>query len=199
VGWGRTVNAVTSALTRLARCSVVQLSGALTGRAVDESSVELVRRVATVAGGPLYPIYAPLLVPDAATAAGLRQHPQVANAFKRHSDITKAVVSVGSWKPPNSQLQTAVPTAERRQLERLGVRAEICGTLLDADGKAIDTDLGRRLISISGTQLRRIPDVLAVTGGAAKAAATLAVVRGGYATSLVTDQTVADHLLADVP
>ena len=30
--------------------------------------------------------------------------------FKRHGDITKAVVAVGSWKPPNSQLQDAVET-----------------------------------------------------------------------------------------
>jgi DNA-binding transcriptional regulator LsrR (DeoR family) len=199
VGWGRTVNAVTATLTDLAPCTVVQLSGALIGARVDESSVESVRRVASVSGGPMYPIYAPLVVPDAATAAGLRHQPQVAETIARHGDITKAIIGVGSWDPPDSKLRDAVSEKERRQLLRLGVRAEVCGTLLDVDGHPVDTDLGRRVISITGHRLRRIPEVIAVTGGSTKAAAARAVVCGRYATSLVTDRTVAEHLLSDPP
>jgi DNA-binding transcriptional regulator LsrR (DeoR family) len=135
-------------------------------------------------------------VPDAATAAGLRQQPQVAEAFRRHGEITKAVVAVGSWKPPNSQLRDALGEAERRRLEQLGVRAEVCGTLVDAHGQALDTELSTRVLSITGEALRRIPDVIAVVGGADKAAATRAILLGGYASSLVTDRTVADHLLS---
>jgi DNA-binding transcriptional regulator LsrR (DeoR family) len=199
VGWGRTVNAVTAALSDLAPCTVVQLSGALIGARVDDSSVESVRRVASVSGGPMYPIYAPLVVPDAATAAGLRHQTQVAEAMGRHDDLTKAIIGVGSWEPPDSKLRDAVSEKERRQLLTLGVRAEVCGTLIDVDGHPVDTDLGRRVISITGHRLRRIPEVIAVTGGSTKAAAARAVVYGRYATSLVTDRTVAEHMLTDPP
>jgi DNA-binding transcriptional regulator LsrR (DeoR family) len=199
VGWGRTVNAVTAALSDLAPCTVVQLSGALIGARADESSVESVRRVASVSGGAMYPIYAPLVVPDAATAAGLRHQPQVAEAIALHDHITKAIIGVGSWDPPDSKLRDAVSEKERRQLLRQGVQAEVCGTLLDVDGHSVDTDLGRRVISIAGHRLRRIPEVIAVTGGSTKAAAARAVVSGGYATSLVTDPTVAEYMLTNSP
>jgi DNA-binding transcriptional regulator LsrR (DeoR family) len=195
VGWGRTINAVSGALTDLATCTVVQLSGALTGTAVDESSVELVRRIGSVSGGAVYPIYAPLIVPDAATAAGLRQQPQVAEAVRHHDEITKAVVAIGSWDPPNSQVREAVTEEERAALMRAGVLAEVCGTFMDSAGGEVQTDLALRVISITGTQLKAIPEVVAVAGGADKARAIRAVICGGYATSLVTDQSVADILL----
>jgi DNA-binding transcriptional regulator LsrR (DeoR family) len=197
VGWGRTINSVSAALAELAPCTVVQLSGALTGNTVDEGSVELVRRIGSVAGGSVYPMYAPLIVPDPATAAGLRQQPQVAEAIRHHDEITKAVVAIGSWAPPNSQVREAISEEERTALEDAGVVAEVCGTFMNAAGCEVRTDLAQRVISISGEQLRAIPEVVAVAGGADKARAVWAVIRGGYATSLVTDQSVADILLAE--
>ncbi|MEE2043088.1 sugar-binding domain-containing protein [Nocardiopsis tropica] len=68
----RTLNAMTLALDELPRCTVVQLTGVLPG-GVEENSVELVRRVASLARGPAYPIYAPLVVSDPATADALRE------------------------------------------------------------------------------------------------------------------------------
>ena len=60
---------------------VVQLTGALSRPDVDDSSIELVRDVARVAGGPAYLFYAPMIVPDPPTAAALRGQPEVARAF----------------------------------------------------------------------------------------------------------------------
>src|SRR6266545_1487100 len=83
LGYGRTLTVMTEALTRLARCTVVQLSGALLGVNVQENSIELVRRVASVSGGPAFPIYTPQVLPDFATAEALRREPQVAEAQRR--------------------------------------------------------------------------------------------------------------------
>ena len=91
----RTLNAMTLALTAIAHARCVQLTGALSGVQVEENSVELVRRVASLAGARPIPIYAPLVVADPATASALRAQPQVADAMARYPDITKAVVAVG--------------------------------------------------------------------------------------------------------
>src|SRR6266498_3239736 len=72
LGYGRTLTVMTEALPRLARCAVVQLSGALLGVNVQVNSIELVRRVAAVSGGPAFPIYTPQVLPDFATADALR-------------------------------------------------------------------------------------------------------------------------------
>ena len=49
--------------------------------------------------------------------------------------LTKAVVAAGSWDPLNSQLRDAnVRPKSGRPLRALGVRAEICATLVDDEG-----------------------------------------------------------------
>ncbi len=195
ISWGRTLNAMTASLGRLALCTVVQLTGAAGAVDVTENSVEIVRRVASISGGPAFPIYAPLIVDTAETAAAIRRQPQVAEAMGNFDRLTKAVVAVGSWDPPNSQLRDAMSAAEREALRALGVRAEICATLIDDEGHAVADDLMERSIAITAEQLRRVPEVIAVAGGPTKAAAIRAVLAGRYITSIVTDGTAARALL----
>jgi DNA-binding transcriptional regulator LsrR (DeoR family) len=198
ISWGRTLNSMTAALHSLARCTVVQLTGAIGSADVLQSSIEMVRRVAAVSGGPAFPIYAPLIVDTAEAADAIRRQPQVAEAIRLFDGITKAVVAIGSWEPPDSQLRDGVDEFEREQLRSLGVCAEVCSTLVADDGHVVEADLTVRSIAISGEQLRRIPEVIAVAGGRAKTAAIRAVLAGGFVTSLVTDATVATELLSGV-
>jgi DNA-binding transcriptional regulator LsrR (DeoR family) len=88
-----------------------------------------------------------------------------------------------------------VTDAERREMYELGVRAELCGVQLDADGNAITTALTDRLIGIDAAGLRAIPEVIAIAYGAAKSEAVRAGLRGRYATSLVTHTALARRLL----
>lgn len=195
IAWGRTMTATTAALRSLARCTVVQLTGAVGSVGVTEDSVETLRSVAAVSGGPAFPIYAPLILDDPEAAATIRRQPHVAEAIRLFDLLTKAVLAIGSWDPPNSQLREALSAADRSALEERHVRAEICATLLDDQGVPVAPELGERAIAISGAQLKRIPEVIAVAGGRSKTAAVLAVLRAGFITSLVTDRTVARYLL----
>jgi len=199
IGFGRTIGAVVGALSALPRCSVVQLTGVLTSDVEADGSVELVRKLAGIAGGPMFPIYAPFMVADAATTLALRRQPQVATTLARYHEVSIAVVAVGSWEPPNSTLRDALESADRDRMAELGVQAEVCGVLLDKSGQRVRTDVGDRLLSVTGDELLRVPEVIAVTAGITKAIATRAVVLGGYATSLVTDFAVARYLLDNPP
>jgi DNA-binding transcriptional regulator LsrR (DeoR family) len=199
LGYGRTITAMTESLSRLARCTIVQLSGALLGVNVQENTIELVRRVATVSGGPAFPIYTPQVLPDFATAEALRRQPQVAEAQRRWTQLTKAVVAIGSWDPPHSQLYVALSQREREQLRAEGACAELCANLLDANGQPVATDFTDRCITITTSQLRTVDEVIAVGGGHDKVAAFRAVLKGGYATSLITDVIVARALLDQPP
>ncbi|MBB6171340.1 DNA-binding transcriptional regulator LsrR (DeoR family) [Nocardiopsis mwathae] len=189
----RTLNAMTLALGALPRCTVVQLTGVLPG-GVEENSVELVRRVASLARGPVFPIYAPLVVPDPATARALRRQPQVADTMRRYADLTKAVVAIGSWEPPASLVRDALPPGEGALLSHHGVRAEVCARLMDGDGVPIATDLTDRTIAITVDQLKQVPEVVAVAGGADKTAAIRSALKAGFITSLVTDAATARAL-----
>lgn len=193
VGWGRAVEAVADMSGTLPRCKVVQLSG-ITGHP-NSNSMELVRRFSTLTGGDAYPLYAPLLSPNAATAASLRESDGIAETFALFREVSVAIVAIGSWNPPNSQLHTVVSPATREILTAAGLQSEIGGVFLDAEGQEIQTSLSDQIMSISAAELAQVPTVIAVAGGASKACSIRAALKGGYINALVTDQAAARHLL----
>jgi DNA-binding transcriptional regulator LsrR (DeoR family) len=195
MAWSRTLMAMSSALSGLAPCAVVQLSGALSRPDVDESSIELVRQIAQTAGGAAYCFYAPMIVPEAETARSLRAQPELARAMERFRDLTMAMVSIGAWIPGHSTVADAVSEEEYTIDRDRGARAEVCGVQLDENGVAMHTPLSRRLISIPPEQLRSVPEIIAVAYGAPKAGAVRAAVRGGFVTTLVTHASLAAELL----
>jgi DNA-binding transcriptional regulator LsrR (DeoR family) len=196
LGWARSLLAMSAALTSLAPCRVVQLTGALSRPDVDDSSIELVRDVARIGNGPAYYFYAPMIVPDATTAAALLRQPEVARAIDQFASVTKAVVGVGAWSPPYSTVYDAISPAERKSLLQLGVHADVSGVLLDAEGVAVSAPLTDRMIGIRAAELRQIPEVIALAYSEEKAPAARAAIQGGYITGLVTHTAFARALLA---
>jgi DNA-binding transcriptional regulator LsrR (DeoR family) len=196
LAWARSVSAMTRALRRMAATPVVQLTGALSHPDIEDSSIELVREVAQISGGPAYLFYAPLVVPDAATANALRRQPEVVRAFSQFDSVTKAVVGVGRWAPGQSTVFDATEEDERQQLARDGIVADVSGILLHADGSAVETRLTERMIGINAAQMRAIPQVIAIVYGAVKAPAVLAALRSGAVKGLVTHASMARAMLA---
>lgn len=195
LGWARSLLAMNAELTQLAACDVVQLTGALSRSDVDDSSIDLVRDVARLGGGTPYYYHYPMIVPDAQTATVLRAQPEVARAFERFRSVTKAVVGLGSWDPPYSTVYDALSDAERHQLHDMGVRADVSGVLLDADGALVEAPLTRRMICVGHADLLAMQEVIGVVYGAEKAPAARAAVRGGCVRSIVTHTSVARALL----
>lgn len=196
MSWGRTLSAMTEALPSLPRVSVVQLTGTV-GSDLDQSPVEIVRRVAFRTGGSAQPIFAPMVVDNASTAAALRQQPDVAQAIRMFDDVTTAMLALGSWNPRDSQLADVIPEHERDDLLARGVTAEVASILINQSGEVVAPDFSDRCIAITAPQLRRVPRVLLVSAGTRKVAAARAVVRSGLLTGIVADRETAEALLAD--
>ncbi|WP_269854881.1 sugar-binding transcriptional regulator [Streptomyces sp. RPT161] len=195
LAWGRSIITMANALDRLPPCTVVQLTGVYDAGTAERGSVEAVRRAAAVSGGEAHPMYAPMVLPDAATAAALRKQTGIAAAMSYFDKVTVAVVSIGSWEPRVSTVYDALSDAERKHYADLGVAAEMSSHLFDADGRRVGPDLRERCITVDADRLRRVPEVVAIAGGMRKAQAVGAVLRSGLVTSLVTDTAAADHLL----
>jgi DNA-binding transcriptional regulator LsrR (DeoR family) len=197
LAWARSVSAMARALPRLPCIPVVQLTGALSLPNGLDTSVDVVRDVASTSGGPAHFFYAPFTVPDASTARALRQQPEVARAFAQLPLVTKAVAGVGLWKPGQSTLYDAVEEPDRRRLREQGVCADVSGVFLSADGEPVLTDLAERMIGISAEQMRVIPEVIAIPYGTAKAPAVRAALASGLVSGLVTHSALALALLDD--
>src|SRR6266545_4716081 len=176
IGWARVVLAMAAKLRGLRADRIVQLTGALTRPDVEASSVEVVRSVAQRARAESSVFYAPMIVSDVETAQGLLRQEQVADAVARFD---------------------ALSLAERDLMRRGGVHADLSGVLLDAHGDAVETPLSGRIIAITASQLRRIPEVIGIAYGVHKVSAAHAAIRGGYLHTLVTHTDFAQQLLRE--
>jgi DNA-binding transcriptional regulator LsrR (DeoR family) len=193
--WARAVSAMARALPPLPRTPVVQLSGALSLPGDPDTSVDVVRDVAGRSGGVAHVFYAPLTVPDAATARALRGQPEVARAFAQLPSVTKAVGGVGLWEAGQSTLYDTSSDHDRRTLRELGVCADISGVFLSAEGEPVPTELADRMIAISAEDMRTIPEVIVIPYGIRKAPALRASLRSGLVGGIVTHATLARAVL----
>jgi DNA-binding transcriptional regulator LsrR (DeoR family) len=194
LAWARSLMAMRESLTQLARCDVVQLTGALS-LPQDESPIELVRDVARWSRGEAFFYYAPMILPDAATARALRSQPEVARAIRKFPELTKAVVGVGGWHKRQSTVAATLSDRERRATYDLGVRSELSGVQLDVEGNPVVTPLTERAIGIAAKQLHDVPEVIGIVYGTPKAEAVHAALRGRFVTSVVTHPAMARVLL----
>lgn len=191
----RNVAATTDGLERIAPCRVVQLTGTLAGAETGPGSVESVRRAAGVGGGKAYPIYAPMILGDAATARSLANQAGIRSVLERFPDVTVAMVSVGAWRDGASSVWQTVDEALRSEASRAGTVGEIGARLFDASGRAVPTSLDERVLGATLADLRRIDEVVALGFGRERADAVRAAVAGGIVTSLVADGDLAEALL----
>lgn len=195
VAWGRTLAAMARSLTSLPKVDVVQVAGNPSGLEYTQHPVELVHRIAGISGGRPYPIYAPMWVDQQTVADHLRGDADIARALALCDRLDVLVVGIGSWSPPESCLCAAFPTAWLEDAMGRGVRADLCRTLIDDEGRAVGSPLDGLGIGLSHEQLRGVPNVIGIGGGMEKADAIRAALRGGWIHTLVTDSGVARHLL----
>lgn len=193
--WSRAAAGLGRSVTGLARCTVVQLAGAIYPPDGLPGSVEVARAVAQVAGGVAHTVYSPLVVADATTADGLRRQPEVAATLKRAEHLDVVVLSVGAWKVGASAVHDLLDASEQRALADRGVVGEVSGHVINADGHLVLSTLEDRVVGASLTQLATVPVRLTSSHGAHRRDATLAAVRAGLVHTLVVDDGLARTLL----
>ncbi|MGH3447106.1 MAG: sugar-binding transcriptional regulator [Nocardioidaceae bacterium] len=195
LGWSRICDALVDQLSSLERCTVVQLAGNLHRQGDTSGSVEAVRRVAAISGGDAYPMYAPMVVEDANTAASLCRQPEIAEAFQMMDHLDMAVVSVGPWGSRRSRVYDIVSAELQHAGHSAGVCGEISGRLFDVSGSPLPDLLDDRVVAITLDQLKRVPLVAATAWGAESALALRATVTAEWVTAVVVDEDLARALI----
>ncbi|MBT2413268.1 transcriptional regulator [Streptomyces sp. ISL-12] len=191
---GPVTDALTSAVDRLPACEVVQLAGTAAPDPFGEEAVAPVRRLAAAADGRAFTLHTPLVLPNALTASILARQPSIADTLQRFARVTRAVVPIGGWEAGSALYDASTPH-ERAVYRSLGARAEICGLVLDEDGRTVPTDMNDRMICVDADTLRAVPEVIGVTGGPGTRTALAAALRSGCLTGVVTDAETAAQVL----
>ena len=86
---------------------------------------------------------------------------------------------------------------EQQELCKLGVMGDINAYFFGEDGKQLDASIHDRVIGMSLDDLRKVPLVIAVAGGAGKVEAIQAALCGGVLDVLITDSETSSLILKD--
>lgn len=198
VTWGTSLEAVARALTtvgRFPRCDVVQLVGGLSSASSSSTAMDVLARFASAAGGSLSALDAPLVVSDPQTAEGLRGEASIRQTLSQVGELDAAVVGIGSWDPPDSQLISLFSAEDIDRARSLDAAADISAIIIDRQGNELPGDFTTRTLRATSADFRRIPYVIGVASGPGKVTGVRAVLVGKWANVLVTDSMLARRLL----
>jgi DNA-binding transcriptional regulator LsrR (DeoR family) len=198
VGWGRTMAAMANALTGLRNPNLcfVSLMGSL-ARATETSPFDVCTRLAALTGGTAMFLAAPFLTDSEEDCRVVLKQRLVRETLQAARNAPFSIISLGDCSPQALLTTSGILTeAETADLQRAKAVADSTGKFFCVDGSLADTDLNRRAPSIGLDDLRAT-DVMLLGAGAAKARATLALMRAGIVNRLIADEGLARALLAE--
>ncbi|MGL5406806.1 MAG: sugar-binding transcriptional regulator [Propionibacteriaceae bacterium] len=202
---GTSVAAVVAAMPKLNwHASVVtQMIGSIGGvnqKLVD--SPELCRTLATRLGGAFRSLPVPIVVANAKLAASIMREEMVLTTIELAARSDMALVGVGgigSRGISHGILGSFLTPRDREEIRCSKAVAHICGHLIDAQGKLVQTALDDRTISMPPSRLAGVKLPILVAWGADKVPAIHAALQAGWALNLATDQSTAELLLSYRP
>lgn len=194
VGWGDTVMRVLFALSRdsLQGVTVASVAGG-----IDAYTRELMSRNTNGVNEHLRIIPAPLVTSSPKIAAALREDASVTSVLELAASAVATLTGIGSSHPGASSVRSGLATEEQLQSYRdMGVVGDMLGEWFDRHGGIVYKAASDRRIGMSIEQLKGMPNVVGVAGGVEKVEAIAGAIRGGYLDVLVTDEDVAEALVA---
>ncbi len=194
----RMVDAITP-IKRVHASKVVQILGGIGSPAVQSHAQHLVIRMAQLTGAKAQFLPAPGVAGSAESREILLGDPFVKETLGCFSDVTLALVGIGSMTP-SRMLANSGNAFTRKELDELAAQGAVGDMGLrffDAEGAPVITPLNDRVIGITLDEVKAAKRVVAVAGGPAKTAAIRGALSGGYVDVLVTDYLTAERLVAD--
>jgi DNA-binding transcriptional regulator LsrR (DeoR family) len=198
IAWGTTLQAMVNALQppSVQNIQVVQIVGGMGPPEAEAHAADLSRRLAQLLGGSLTLLPAPSVVGNRATKDILLAEHYVQTAGRLFSQLTVAFTGIGalSTNPLFSGEAGGASDADYEELKLANAAGDIANRFFDAEGVPIQASLDDRTIGITLDELRRVPRVVGIAGGAQKHEAVRAALEGGFIDVLITDRAVANAL-----
>lgn len=174
---------------------VTQLMGSESKREFSLEVDSILHRFARKLSALPQPLYAPVLVSDAALRESIAKEPYYLAAYAVMKQCTIAAVGIGTattYKRYTAHSNHGLLDATGEKSVPVG---EICTHYFDQAGNPVDMPFSDRVLAISRDDYMHIPTRMGIAGGPSKLAAIRAALLGGYVNVLVTDLDTANALL----
>jgi DNA-binding transcriptional regulator LsrR (DeoR family) len=199
LAWGTTLSAMVQSMGPLPTTGVrvVQTLGGIGPPDAEAYASGLVRRLATLLGAAAVLLPAPGVVATPAVRDALRDDPHVRAALGYFDALDSVVLGIGSLSSnPVLNDGHSLPKGLLTELVEAGAIGDVALRFFDERGVTVPSSLDDRLLGISTEQLRQVPRVVAVAGGAEKVDAIYAALRSGLVDVLITDHLTAEAVVA---
>jgi len=193
----RTVDAITP-IKRVQASKVVQTFGGMGNPTMQSHAQHIVTRLAQLTNAQPQFLPAPGVAGSPESKRILTQDPFVEETLRCFSQVTLALVGIGSMTPSKMLVNSgnAFTREELDELAEQGAVGDMGLRFFDANGSPVITPLNERVISMTLEEIKAAKRVVAVAGGLRKVPAIRAAMIGGYIDVLITDHFTAGQLLA---
>jgi DNA-binding transcriptional regulator LsrR (DeoR family) len=188
VSWGRTIEQVALHLSiaRNPAIKFVSLIGSLTRSSVA-NPFEVVQAFALRTGGEVHFLPVPFIADSVEDRDVLMSQRMVRHTVELAWSADLYLISVGELAETSVLRQQAIITTdEMNSLREHGVVCDTLGAFFDADGQIVRHPLGELSLSVGAENLRG-RNVVLLSAGLEKTAATAALLRSGLVRGLIID------------
>jgi DNA-binding transcriptional regulator LsrR (DeoR family) len=117
---------------------------------------------------------------------------------RMHDEAACTIVGIGGMSENATVVQTGIlSNSDFNYLRMKGAIGDILAHFLDKNGKVIQAEQEKRLISCSLEKLKKLQNVIAVAGGKNKHEAIKGALANGCINILITDESTAQQLVSD--
>lgn len=200
VGHGRTLASAVKELPRVEAAALrfVSLLGGLT-RNYAANPHDVIHRLAEKTGAQAYVIPVPFFANGVEDREVLLAQRGVSEVFRLAAAADLMLVGIGTTEP-DAQLVSSrmIEMSEITEVKEAGGKGEVLGHFFDREGRAIQTSLTQRTLSLGLDQLRG-RKIVAIAGGNEKTWAIRSVLMSGLLRGLITDERTANALATGLP
>jgi DNA-binding transcriptional regulator LsrR (DeoR family) len=191
-----TVDAMVPRTTRLAT-DIVQVIGGVGNPSAQVKATHLADRLATVTGASPHYLPAPGVVSTKMARDALMSDVNIRGLEALWADLSIILAGIGSLQPSRLLRDSgnALADDDLAELRLRNAVGDVCLRFFDVDGAPIGSDLEERVVGISTDLLLTVPRRVGVAGGRRKHEAIRAACKGGWITTLITDDQTARALL----
>jgi len=194
VSWGRTMSAVARFLPTNWNpgLHVVLVNGATNIRSTSSRAIAVAEEFAHTANGTATLLPVPAVVGKKGTREVLEQDPVIERVLLLAAEADVACFSMGGLSHESVLVSSGYIEPEHiDRLREQGAVGDILGRFVDASGTIVDAELDGRTIGLRLDLLKEKSRAIGIVSGTEKHGVTLAALKAGYVSVLITDEACA--------
>lgn len=199
LSWGNTLRSMVNELNagNFPNLQIVQMLGGLGDPNAEFHGADLTRRMAEKYSAKPRLIHAPGILKSKEFCDELINDIQVKNTLKLAAKADIAIVGIGLLGALPFHKYSILSEEDEKLLAKNNVVGDIALRFFNDKGQYVSSEIDERVLGISVSQLKKIPRIIGIAGGAEKVNVIKSALKGNLVHILITDSYTARELIGD--